>query len=176
MTRFPLLLLVFSLTRGHLSAQTLITDMGSVRFFNTLDSAKSLRIMALAQRCSCVLRLTDSTHSMLLKLDLETDTNRTDTAFYRLDYNILNGDFTPSADLTAPPSDSLAEQPGIYIRIRDSVIRDETVIRLVDYGIHHYDELKRNKQNGEVYGNAFVYRLIAQKPSLKHKRVLTYCR
>ena len=169
-------ILFYCLILNPLRAQTLITDMGSVRFFNSMDSAKSVRLMALAHRCACLLWVTDSTHDLRSKLDLDLNTNPADTSLYRLDYNVLKGDFVPPADTISISTDPSDESPGIYIKIRDTVIKDETVLRVLDYGIHHYAELKQNKKTGEILGNAFVYRLIAQKPTPKLKRAIAYCK
>jgi hypothetical protein len=170
-----ILLLLFSLTMARLAGQILTTEMGRVSFFNTLDSAKSAWITALSRKCYCLLEMTDSSHAIRLKLDLDTDSNTADTPLYILDFNILSGNLVLPSDSVSTTGDPQAESPGIYIKVRDSVVREDATLRLLDYGIRHYSELKLNRQSGKMYGREFINQLLAQKPSLKLRRAIAYC-
>lgn len=147
-------------------AQTLISQMGPVRFFNSLDSAKSATLTRIAGKCFCMLQHLDSSHSRQLKLDLAQNTQSGDSVFYFLDFNNLQGDY----------SDSLAEAPGIYIKARDSVLRSEIILRLVDYGVQHYAEMQNQKKSGNVYSEEFILSFLKQKPSLAFKKAMAKCK
>ncbi len=140
--------------------------MGPVRFFNSLDSAKSATLTGIASRCFCMMQFLDTAHSKELKLDLAVDTIANDSAFYLLDFNNLQGDYV----------DSLSEKPGIYIRARDSVLRMDIILRLVDFGIQHYAELEQQKKAGKIYDKEFIDALMKQKPSLGFKKAMARCR
>jgi hypothetical protein len=175
MLKSSFFVLLFGLSVTNLPAQILTTQIGRMRFYNTLDSAKSAWITALSRRCYCLLQITDSTHSIPLRLDLDTEPSSADTAVYKLDYNILSGNFIAPPDSLAILTDSLMESPGIYIKVRDSVIREDTLLRLLDYGIHHYPELKRRKKAGEMDDRTLVTQILTKRPSMKLKRIMAYC-
>lgn len=154
------------------SAQTLVSQMGPVQFFNSLDSAKSATLTKIAGRCFCMMQLIDSTHAMQLKLDLA---GSSDSVFYLLDFNNLEGNYI-APDSTAVSMDSQYEIPGIYIKARDSVLRSDIILRLVDYGVRHFSELQQRKRSGLFYDKAFVAAQLKLKPSTGFKKAIARCK
>jgi hypothetical protein len=156
------------------TAQTLVSQMGPVRFFNSLDSAKSAQLTGIAGRCYCLLQILDSTHSKRLKLDLgETAVN--DSVFYLLDFNNLSGDYAVP-DSVVGFMDTLSETPGIHIKALDTVLRPEIIFWLLDYGVRNYAELQRQKNSGKTYDKEFTEAILKQKPSLSFRKAMARCK
>ena len=54
-----------------LQAQTMVSEMGPVMYYNSLDSARGATLNRIALRAYCVLQVSDTTHIIHLKLDLD---------------------------------------------------------------------------------------------------------
>jgi len=80
-TIIHLFIVLFSVISAGLCAQILATERGPVRYFKTLDSGESVRLNHIASKCFCFLRIEYSTRQKLLKLDLKTDSSRSDDYF-----------------------------------------------------------------------------------------------
>ncbi len=178
---FYLGFLLFLMASSGTHAQTLVSRMGPVQFFNSLDSAKSATLTKLAGRCYCLLQLLDSTHSRQLKLDLDQNSavkdsvGSRDSVFYVLDFNNLEGNYI-APDSAGSSLDLQSETPGIYIKARDSVLRSDIILRLLDYGVRHFTELQLRKRAGVVYDQTFVAAILKQKPTPSFKKAMARCK
>lgn len=164
--------LFFLIASSSSRAQTLVSRMGPVQFFNSLDSAKSARLTRIAGRCFCMMQLLDSTRSIQLKLDLA---EASDSVFYVLDFNILDGHYVVP-DSAGTSMDSQPEKPGIYIKARDSILRPEIILRMLDYGVRHYADLQQQRKSGKMYDRAFIEATLKQKPTPGLKKAMARCK
>ena len=157
-----------------LQAQTLVTEMGPIMYFNSLDSTKSAILNRVARRCNCILRFIDSTHLVHLKLDLAIST---DTIVYQLGYDNLYGNYFTLPDTAARTvAGMIYADAGLYIKVRDTVINETHILQLLTYGIGNYKGVKKRGEEGIPFDATFISQLFRQKPSPRIRRVLQYCR
>jgi hypothetical protein len=153
-----ILFLLFACQAANpLQAQIMITDMGTVMYYNSLDSAKSAVLNHIASRVFCLLQLGDSTRTIHAKLNL--DLSR-DTTYYSLAYDNLAGTASTLRDSGLSVADKPEGDLGISIRARDSVLDQEKILRLIDYGVRNYAYLQATRfgatpPNPELVGAIF---------------------
>ncbi len=155
--------------------------MGPVQFFNSLDSAKSATLTKLAGRCYCLLQLLDSTHSRQLKLDLDQNSavkdsvGSRDSVFYVLDFNNLEGNYI-APDSAGSSLDLQSETPGIYIKARDSVLRSDIILRLLDYGVAAFHRTATAKKGRCGLRSDLCRRDIKAKTYAEFKKAMARCK
>lgn len=171
---FRKILLLFACLAMHrLQAQTMVTDMGTIMYYNSLDSAKSAILNRIAARAYCLLQFEDSAGTIHLKLDL--DLSR-DSTYYFLSYDNLAGtaaNLTDSALATAPKMDG---DLGLYIRARDSTLDEDKILRLIDYGVRNYAELKCIRLGAPPLGLEQIAAIFQKKITPKMQRWIKHCK
>ncbi len=137
------LLLIVMIVPGlqKLAAQTIITEMDKVTYYNSLDTNVSSVYNKVAWLCNCYMRANYPKSPVLVKLDMEISK---DTVYYQVGYDNLNGNsgFPDSAGASQNPSGAIYFDTGLRIKACDTAINKENILKLLDYGILHYDQLK----------------------------------
>lgn len=123
------------------TAQTIVTEMGKVTYYNSLDTSVSSVYNKVAWLCNCYLRANYPKSPILVKLDMEISK---DTIYYQVGYDNLYGNsgFPDSTGSGQSPGGNIYFDTGLRIKACDTAINKENILKLLDYGIQHYEELK----------------------------------
>lgn len=214
--------MAFCVMSGRVVAQTtIVSEMGPVMFYNSLDSARSALLNHIARRAYCVLLNEDSSHTIHLKLDLGTRPDSVyrlelaggrhlgkdrvvknvtgmvvpkltdslqvldsalavpsvvDTIGYIIRYDNLEGNAASLSDSALAAGEPEISDLGIYIRGRDTIINQEWILRLLDYGIRHIAALRATRAGGPPPEPAEIRRALTQRASAKLKGLMRFCR
>ncbi|MBS1566759.1 MAG: hypothetical protein JST39_20410 [Bacteroidetes bacterium] len=141
-------LLIFSMSicvLHHAGAQTIITEMDKVTYYNSLDTSISSVFNQLAWLCNCYMLRNYPKLSIPVKLDMELSR---DSVSYEVGFDNLYGNsgFPDTTGQGENPADRIYFDTGLRIRACDTVINKEYLLKLLDYGLQHYEELKTMRQ------------------------------
>jgi hypothetical protein len=130
---------------GTLAAQTVITEMDKVTYYNSLDTTVSAVYNQVAWLCDCYMQKNYPKKTVPVKLDMECSY---DTMYYAIGFDNLYGNSGfPDTSGTGPgPADNVYFDTGLRIKACDTAINKEYILKLLDYGILHYDQLKAMRQ------------------------------
>ncbi len=123
------------------TAQTIITEMDKVTYYNSLDTSVSSVYNKVASLCNCYLRANYPKSLVLVKLDMEISK---DTVYYQVGYDNLYGNsgFPDSTGASQTTGVNIYFDTGLRIKACDTAINKENILKLLDYGVQHYEELK----------------------------------
>lgn len=170
----------------HAHAQTIITEMDKITYYNSLDTSVSATFNKIAWLCNCYLLKNYPKSTIPVKLDMEISK---DTAYYEVGFDNLYGNsgFPDTTGQGENPADKIYFDTGLRIKACDTVINKEYILKLLDYGLQHYNELKIMRQ--EALAMALPARprhcsidegslraILARRPALKIKEAIRYCR
>ncbi len=134
-------IIVFLLLIGssrNLLSQTIITTVGKVIFFDNKDSLKSKQLHEIAKLCDCYIQKFYSGVKLPnILLDVEQSK---DTAYYQLGYDNIYGNSIDNDVYERKTNDYT--NLGIRIKSCSADINEESILKLLDYGINHEQELK----------------------------------
>jgi len=170
----------------HVSAQTIITEMDKVTYYNSLDTAVSACFNKIAWLCNCYMLKNYPKSTVPIKLDMELSQ---DTLYYQVGFDNLYGHsgFPDTTGQGQNPTDKIYFDTGLRIKACDTVINKEYILKLLDYGLQHYEELKIIRAETLAMApdarprhcsidEGSLQAVLAKRPSLKMKEALRYCR
>ena len=170
----------------HVSAQTIITEMDKVTYYNSLDTGVSATFNKIAWLCNCYILKNYPKSDIPIKLDMELSK---DTMYYEVGFGNLYGNsgFPDTTGQGQNPSDKIYFDTGLRIKACDTVINKEYILKLLDYGLQHYEELKIMRAEALAMApgarprhcsidEGSLQAVLARRPSLKMKEALRYCR
>jgi len=170
----------------HTSAQTIITEMDKVTYYNSLDTSVSAAFNKIAWLCNCYLLKNYPKSTVSIKLDMEISK---DTTYYEVGFDNLYGNsgFPDTTGQGQNPADKIYFDTGLRIKACDTALNKEYILKLLDYGLQHYEELKIVRQETLAMPPAARPRhcsidegslqaVLTRRSTLKIKEALRYCR
>ena len=133
-----IIILMLSVSFNTSFAQTVITTVGGVVFFDDPDSSRSKTLHEIAVICNEYIQQCHLGASLpLVFLDLEL---ARDTSYWQLGYDNIYGNSIDN-DIYERKTKDYTDL-GIRIKSCDRTIKRENVLKLLDYGVNHVKELK----------------------------------
>lgn len=131
----------------QLQSQYTIYEVGKVIYFDSHDSRKSKFLHQAAIRCNqYIQQYYPNQDTLTVRLDIRWTA---DTSIYQLGYDNLAGNFLelPEEGLFSKASASIAAKaskyPGIRIQVHHTTIQEADILKLLEYGLMHFSEIKR---------------------------------
>jgi len=170
----------------HTSAQTIITEMDKVTYYNSLDTSVSAAFNKIAWLCNCYILKNYPRTTLQVKLDMEVSK---DTVYYEVGYDNLYGNsgFPDTTGSGQNPADKIYFDTGIRIKACDTALNKEYILKLLDYGLQHAEELKTFRAEALMMlpasrprhcsiDDGTMHAVLTKRPSLKIKEAVRYCR
>ena len=167
-------------------AQTIITEMDKVTYYNSLDTSIGSVFNKIAWLCNCYMRKNYPQSPVLVKLDMELSK---DTMYYELGYDNLYGNsgFPDTTGSGQNPSDKIYFDTGLRIKACDTAMNGEYILKLLDYGLQHYEQLKVMRAEALAMlaearprhcsiDNGSMQAIFKKRATLKIKDAIRYCR
>ncbi|HSC39850.1 MAG TPA: hypothetical protein VLD19_18335 [Chitinophagaceae bacterium] len=169
-----------------ISAQTIITEMDRVTYYNSLDTSVSAVFNKIAWLCNCYLLKNYPKSPVQIKLDMELSK---DTMYYEVGYDNLYGNsgFPDTTGGGQNPADKIYFDLGLRIKACDTAISKENILRLLDYGMLHYEQLQTMRAEALAMARearprhcsideGSMQAILSKRVSLKIKDAIRYCR
>jgi hypothetical protein len=170
----------------HTTAQTIITEMDKVTYYNSLDTSISAGFNKIAWLCNCYILKNYPKTTIPIKLDMEISK---DTMYYEVGYDNLYGNagFPDTTGSGQNPADKIYFDTGLRIKACDTAPNKEYILKLLDYGLQHYEELKTMRTEALLMlpgarprhcsvDEGTLQAVLTKRTSLKIKEALRYCR